>query len=617
MDFSQIFRAKPYVAEKLSQDLGAFCRSAWKVLHPGSKLVWTKWHDLICEHLQLVARGETPRLLVNCPPRFSKSSIVGICFPVWVWITRPQATFLCVSYEIDLSTSFNLSRRRLIASSWFQDLFGDRFKLSSDRSLAAEFTNDCGGAMLAASTNSRAMGRGGDFILIDDPLSVDDAYSDSKRGEVLDWFQHMLPQRLNDPANSPIVMIMQRLHEADPTGFVLEQDPGEWEHIRLPLLAEEDERWVFPVSGRVVTRRKDECLDPKRFPPRVVKQRQRNRLVWSGQHQQRPAPLEGNIIRVSDVLLYGGKDPKTGVADPGLPERFERRIISVDAAFKDKSTSDYVVILVLGIVGSRRYVLHVTRSHLDLTGTENELRFARTAYEPISAVLIEDKSNGPAIISHLQDEIPGIVAITPKDSKTARLVAAAPEFEAGNWWFPRSGAWTQKAIEELTQFPNAQHDDIADAVSQAAIWLQSHSDELGLIEYWKLEDKKEKEAKSKANEKPPITVSKPDLTPEKKPCPRCKNPSAQIIPGGNGPGEPLAVKCDQCECVYHPHTQYVFREPPPKQKAGHEHTWRQIGGGIERCDCGEQRRSEWMPPQVKGISRKDYARGIGRQRRIF
>lgn len=290
--------------------------------------------DLLCEYLTLVKRREIKRLVVNVPPRTAKTSVASIAFPVWSWLDNPALSFLCASYELDLADTHNLARRRLIESSWFQGLFAHRFRMSSDRSLVSEFTNASGGSMVSASVNSRAMGRGGDLVIVDDPLSADATYSDIFRGQVNDWFQFMLPQRLNDPNTSPIVLIMQRLHESDPTGFMLEHEPGEWTHIRLPLVAEEDERWVFPISRRVVVRRKDEILDVKRFSKKVVEARQRNRLVWAGQFQQRPAPLEGNLIHASDVQYFGGKNPDTGARDPELPRDFDRRIISVDVRSK-------------------------------------------------------------------------------------------------------------------------------------------------------------------------------------------------------------------------------------------------------------------------------------------
>ena len=137
--------------------------------------------------------------------------------------------------------------------------------------------------------------------MIDDPLSADSAFSDILRNETNDWFERMLPTRLNDPATSAIILDAQRLHQNDPSGYLLETQPGEWTHLKLPLIAEQDEVWTFPISGRVVRRATGECLDDRRWNAKFVRERQQNRLVFAGQYQQSPVPTVGNLIRTSDV----------------------------------------------------------------------------------------------------------------------------------------------------------------------------------------------------------------------------------------------------------------------------------------------------------------------------
>src|SRR5439155_10018737 len=195
--------------------------------------------------------------------------------------------------------------------------------------------------------------------ILDDPVSADQALSEAERTRANNWIDATLRSRLNDPSTGAIVLVMQRLHELDPTGFLLEQEPRVWTHIRVPLEAEEDESWVFPISGRVVQRKAGEILMPERFSDEVVEQLRSRRLVFAGQYQQRPAPAEGNLIKRSEVRCYGGIDPRTGIADEKLPSDFDRTVISVDCAFKDVATSDYVAILVIEVKGRKRYVLNV------------------------------------------------------------------------------------------------------------------------------------------------------------------------------------------------------------------------------------------------------------------
>ena len=135
------------------------------------------------------------------------------------------------------------------------------------------------------------------------------------------------------------------------------------------------------------------------------------------------------------------------------------------------ATSDYVAIGVIGIKGRKRYVLNVVNRHLDAAATEAEIRRQRDVHRPVSAVLVEDKANGPAVIQRLKVNVPGVIEINPQGGKTARMFAAAAEWQAGDWLVDRNAAWTEPLVEQLTMFPNAAHDDMADMMSQASAWL--------------------------------------------------------------------------------------------------------------------------------------------------
>jgi predicted phage terminase large subunit-like protein len=606
MDFRDLLRARPLVAAHLKKDFGAFCRGAWPILHRGSKLNWTPAHDLICEHLVAVYRGDLTRLVVNCPPRFGKSSVVTILFPIWCWLQNPTLDFLCCSYEIDLATNHNLDRRRLMDSKWFRDLFGDRFELATERSQAGEFSNDRGGTMQAASVNSKAQGRGGHVAIVDDPLSADMSFSETFRNEVNAWFVHQLPQRLNDPATSAIILVMQRLHQNDPTGVLLAQEDSEWTLLKLALIAESDETRTFPISGRIWRRKKGDCLDPKRWPPKVVTERQRNRLVFAGQFQQEPAPVEGNLIRVDDILFYGGRDPQSGALDGTLPERFDRKIISVDCSFKTTFGSDFVALIVVGVLGARRYVLHVTNARLDLTGTLNEIRNAHAAFSPISATLVEAAANGHAVISALKDQIAGLVAVDPQGSKMSRVVAASPEFVARNWYIERHGAWAHKIIEQLTMFPNARNDDITDAISQTAVWLQANTYELGLLDYFKtLVTGKRRMPRSveEIQRRVPAKAQRSATpgTAAVRSCAHCGSPRIHKI--GNGP-EGDVFHCYACGKHSDPS---MFAKGEACEGCGSTATPQVIAGGMRRCSgCGLQTWPEGAhPPKVAAFNRRD------------
>src|SRR5437879_6612283 len=287
--------------------------------------------------------------------------------------------------------------------------------------------NDKRGQMIATSVGGTVMGRGCDTAILDDLLSAAQAVSNAERTTANNWIDTPLRSRLNDPATGASIVVMQRLHGIHATGFLLEQEPGVWTHVRIPLVAEEDETWTFPISGRIVQRKAGDILMPERFTPEVVAQQRARRLVFAGQYQQRPAPIEGNLIKRSEVRYYGGIDPRTGQPDEKLPDTFDRKIVSVDCAFKDLATSDYVAVVVIGVKGRKRYILNVVNQHLDAAATEAEIRRQRDAHRCVNAILVEDKANGPAVVQRLKINLTGVVEINPQGGKVARMFAAAAE----------------------------------------------------------------------------------------------------------------------------------------------------------------------------------------------
>ena len=256
---------RPLIADCLADDFSAFVKMAWPVLQPNRPLIWSWHYDFLCEQLTLVKQRRLLRLIVNIPPRTLKSTLITIAYPVWVWLTEPEHNFMAASYSLDLSTEHSVMRRKLLQSQWFRRLWGDRFQMSGDRNQVRQFMNNRGGQMIATSVGATAFGRGCDTAILDDPLSANQALSFVGRTRTNNWIDTTMRSRVNNPATGAIILVMQRLHELDPTGFLLEQEPGIWALIRIPLEAEEDERWEFPISGRVVQRGRGEILQPERF----------------------------------------------------------------------------------------------------------------------------------------------------------------------------------------------------------------------------------------------------------------------------------------------------------------------------------------------------------------
>jgi predicted phage terminase large subunit-like protein len=258
-------------------------------------------------------------------------------------------------------------------------------------------------------------------------------------------------------------MIMQRLHENDATGEFLAD--GGWTHLDLQAEAEERVTIMMPVSGKKWTREKGDLLEPRRFPRRVLDslKREMGSVAYSGQYQQRPAPKTGIMFQPGWWQFW-----------QQLPQ-VDFLALSVDCAFKDLKTSDYVALHVYGFVGPRTFLIDRATDHLGYVATKAAIRSMLARWR-ISHVLIEDAANGPAVIEEMRREFPGIIAVKPQGGKVARAQAATADVEAGNVFLPENAEWTLPLIQLFSKFPAVKNDDDVDAFSQTINWHRSRVD---------------------------------------------------------------------------------------------------------------------------------------------
>jgi predicted phage terminase large subunit-like protein len=465
--------------EQLS-DLASFSRAAWKVLEPSTPLIWN-WHlDLICEYLTLARDRVIRRLIINVPPQTSKSRFVTTFYPCWTWVTVPSRRFMAVSYSggpSGLSTQHSIDRRRILQSEWFQQTFPDRVKFADDQNQKQQYENLAGGRMIATSTGGTATGKGVHDIILDDLINPKEADSEAERTAATNFLDTTIRTRLSDQITGVIIIVEQRTHEMDPTGHVMMKEPGVWTQIRLPMEAEEEERWVFPISGRVVERKKGELLWPERFPKNVTASLKigLGGRAYAGQYQQRPTPAEGTIIKRQWLRYW-----------KVLPEKFDQVAFSLDCAFKDTKGSSRVCLSVYGRIGARKLLLDQVCDHMDFVETQRAMVSMTANHPEAVAKWVEDKANGAAIISSLKAKIPGLIAVEPDGSKEARMYAVSPEYEAGNVEYPDPNmpgfAWVHEHVEEILRFPN-EPNDRGDAESQALNELRkSHNAFMGWLQ---------------------------------------------------------------------------------------------------------------------------------------
>jgi hypothetical protein len=204
------------------QNLVAFSKKVFQFSSPGQQLDWN-WHlDAIAYQFERVRRGENTRLIVNAPPRSLKSIIASVAFPAFLFGHDPSLRIICVSYSIDLAKKHSNDFRVIIESDWYKHLFpATRIGQYKNSEMEIEFTRR--GYRLATSVGGTLTGRGGDIIIIDDPLKPEDAMSETRRSACNQWFNTTLLSRLDDKRRGAIVVVMQRLHVNDLTGFLLEQ----------------------------------------------------------------------------------------------------------------------------------------------------------------------------------------------------------------------------------------------------------------------------------------------------------------------------------------------------------------------------------------------------------
>lgn len=458
--------------ELSKRSLASFVRLAWPVIEPGQPYVHGPHVDVMCAALERVASGETKRLLLNVPPGTMKSLLVGVFFPMWMWGPRglPSSRFVGVAHEQSLGVRDNLKCRRLAASDWYQKLWGDTVTLTGDQNTKVNFENTATGFRQVA-TPSNITGRRGDFVILDDPLSAENANSEAEREKVNLWFREALPTRLNNPDSSAIIVVMQRLHERDVSGLILSEKLG-YEHLMLPMRFEPDR--ADPYDWRTED---GELLFPARFSEETVTELERTLgpYATAGQLQQRPAPREGGLFKPSWFEVI--------TADK-LPSGSPRRVRAWDLAATAKATSnnpDWTAGLKMAKYSNGWFVIEGVRrlrgSPMEVEATVLQTAAIDGAY--VTVRMTQDPGQaGKAQAEQFVRKLAGypVVVKTATGDKATRATPAASQAEIGNIKIlatgdPQADAWIGPFLDELSMFPAGAHDDQIDAFADSLNFL--------------------------------------------------------------------------------------------------------------------------------------------------
>ena len=437
------------------KDFGTFCKLAWHIVEPTQPYVHG-WHmDAIGIHLDACLDGRIRNLLINMPPRCSKSTLISVMFPAWVWLRYPGKKFLFSSYAGSLSVRDSIKCRRLIESDWYRKFFKPKWQMNVDQNTQSEFSNTMQGHRIATSVDGAATGKGGDIIVCDDPHKASDVYG-AARENALNWWDEEMSTRSINPKTVVRIIVMQRLHPLDLSGHVLAQ--GGYTHLVLPMEYDGQKEptsigWQDPreVPG--------ELLSPERFGPDEIADL-RLRLGsrgYAGQMQQRPASVEGGIIKRAWFKFYRE-----------LPWDVMSYVIAGDYATSEKTTADYTVLGAAGRQGTNKiYFTNWFRKRMEFPEAVKETeKFFRDNPKAIKRKL-EKKSNGVAVIQTLKAKFTGIVEYEPKSDKLSRLNAVAPFIEAGNVYLPEGAPWVGEFLDEVCSFSGegSGHDDQVDVMT--------------------------------------------------------------------------------------------------------------------------------------------------------
>jgi predicted phage terminase large subunit-like protein len=460
-------------------DLAVFVRHFWSVVEPQTVLLWSPYLDAFCDHLQALAEGRHPsrHLLINMPPRHLKTLILSVFFPAWVWVRWPHKRFLCTSYDIGLSVEAGVKARRLLEHGKYRailKLAGISWEFQGDQNVKSYYENTAGGSRVAHSVGSKGpTGKGADYLIADDLHPT--RFGEGQLQEAIEYWDQAFANRVNDPKKAIRIVNGQRVAKGDISDHLLEKEPGTWDHLCFPFLYEEPDEnnpaWPPTMLGYVDPRTVEgEVLEPRRWGPKEIQAEQRRGSIYfATQWQQRPSVKGGVIFKESDFKWWK------------VAPRFEAAAIHCDLATKGSPAQQleaiknrsFVVFQLWGYLGPDSYLIDEERGQWDFERTCQRFVDATKRWGrifPNAKKVIEAKANGPALVSRLRSQIPGLEEWEPNGSKVERAYACQGRVESGNVYLPQDAPWIREWVAEVSGFPNARHNDRVDAFTQAQQW---------------------------------------------------------------------------------------------------------------------------------------------------
>ena len=432
--------------EDLQKDFLKFVKHAWPSFIAGNH------HKIFAEKLERVARGELKRLIVNMPPRHTKSEFASYLFPAWVMGQQPETKIIQATHTAELAVGFGRKVKNLLDSEIYRDVFPD-MELARDAKASGRWSTNEGGEYYAVGVGGALAGRGANLCIIDDPVSEQDALSPTALDNIYEWYTSGPRQRLQ-PGGS-IIIVMTRWSIRDLTAKVLQKQAeggaDQWEVVEFPAIFPDTDNVLWPEFWS-----RDELDGVKASIP-VAK--------WNAQYLQNPTAEEGAIIKREWWNVWDHDDPPV----------VDYVIQSYDTAFTKSERADYSAITTWGVF----YPDEGDEAAIILLDSEKgrwefpELKdAAMRLYEEFDPdmVLIEQKASGTPLTQDLRKMGIPVSGFTPGRGadKFSRMNACSPVFESGMVWCPET-RWAEEVVEECASFPNGEHDDLADSMTQAIL----------------------------------------------------------------------------------------------------------------------------------------------------
>jgi predicted phage terminase large subunit-like protein len=446
----------------IATDFKVFMLQAFKTVYPGNQFL-DNWHiDALVHHLMLGINGQSPRLIINLPPRHLKSFIASDALPAYVLGRDPTAKIICISYSDELTRTFARDFRRIVESAWYQRVFPHvRFSKKTENEMA---TTD-GGFRFSTSVGGTLTGRGGDIIIIDDPIKPEDAFSDKIRASTNEWYKSTVLSRLDDKKRSVLIVVMQRLHVNDLTGFI--GSFGEYRKLALPAIATKTE--LIPISDTETYRREsEEALHPEREDLKTLEaiKNQIGAQTFSAQYQQNPECPDGAMFKLKWFNIV--------TKLPNLDSN-GHLCVSIDTALSVSESADYSAISLVYCSRSGHYVISAERGRWDYEGLLAKSlsyvdRYGREIY-----FIVESAGSGISLIQSLRKSGMRCFSYAPKDDKMTRAAYAIPIFHSRRVSILNQegkNQWVESYLNEFLTFPYGRFDDWVDSLVQLLPWAE-------------------------------------------------------------------------------------------------------------------------------------------------